>query len=93
MKISSSLRLRLCFALVLAVVLTAVTWLWWRGTWLNGGYSPLPPPRFGESPLPTPVSMESALPSRGGAVLLWVALGIVLALLIALGIVYWPRRA
>jgi len=82
----------LWFALALAVVLTVITWLWLRGTWLSGGYSPLPAPRFGESPLVTPVSSEGALPSRGGAMLLWVVLGIVLALLIVLVIVYWPRR-
>lgn len=92
MRISTRLRLYLWLALALAVVLMVVTWLWLRGTWLDGAYSPLPPPLFGESPLPTPVS-GAVLPSGGGFALLWVALGMVLALLVALIIVYWSRRA
>jgi len=92
-------RLRLWFALALAVVLIAATVLWLQGALPGGGSeSPLPIPLGSEvSPLPTPTPAYTAvLPSSwtgAGAALLWAVLGAVLALGVALAILRWYRRA
>jgi len=92
-------RLRLWFALALAVVLIAAAVLWLRGTLPgSGSESPLPIPLgLGVSPLPTPTpAYSAALPASwtgAGAALLWAVLGVVLALGVAFAILYWYSRA
>ncbi|MBU0705340.1 MAG: hypothetical protein KKC18_15935 [Chloroflexi bacterium] len=95
-----SRRLRLWFALALAVVLVATAALWLRGALSEeSSRSPLPTPlAAGESPLPTPAHADTATPppaswTGGGAALLWVALGVALALIVVFFILRWEHRS